>query len=168
MKGAEEGKVEVTLLTPDQWERLREIRLSALKLNPEAFGAKYEDELLLSEQQWRDRFVKEDYLVASINGKDAGTLYIEVLNGDHGATCWIGGCWTDPSYRGNGVMRALFNYIDHHAKEKDWVRQGLGVWIDNLLAIKAYESLGFTFAGEKMPGSRADKFFQHMIRDVSI
>jgi GNAT superfamily N-acetyltransferase len=99
---------------------------------------------------------------------DVGMLYIEVLNGDHGATCWIGGCWTDPSYRGNGVMRALFNYIDHHAKEKDWVRQGLGVWIDNLLAIKAYESLGFTFAGEKMPGSRADKFFQHMIRDVSI
>ena len=88
MTGAEQGKVEVTLLTPDQWERLREIRLSALKLNPEAFGAKYEDELLLSEQQWRDRFVKEDYLVASINGKDAGTLYIEVLNGDHGATCW--------------------------------------------------------------------------------
>ncbi|CAB5050342.1 unannotated protein [freshwater metagenome] len=65
-------------------------------------------------------------------------------------------------------MRALFNYIDNHSKEKDWVRQGLGVWVDNLLAIKAYESLGFTFAGEKMPGSRAGKFFQHMIRDVSI
>jgi hypothetical protein len=36
------------------------------------------------------------------------------------------------------------------------------------LAIKAYESLGFTFAGEKMPGRREGKFFQHMIRDVSI
>ncbi len=143
MKGAEQGKVEVTLLTPDQWERLREIRLSALKLNPEAFGAKYEDELLLSEQQWRDRFVKEDYLVASINGKDAGTLYIEVLNGDHGATCWIGGCWTDPIYRGNGVMRALFNYIDDHALEKDWVRQGLGVWVDNLVGKRNYINEGF-------------------------
>jgi GNAT superfamily N-acetyltransferase len=95
-------------------------------------------------------------------------LYIEVLKGDHGATCWIGGCWTDPIYRGNGVMRALFNYIDDCALEKDWKRQGLGVWVDNLLAIKAYESLGFTFAGEKMPGRREGKFFQHMIRDVSI
>jgi len=27
--------------------------------------------------------------------------------------------------------------------------------------------LGFTFAGEKMPGSREGKFFQHMVRDFS-
>ena len=95
-------------------------------------------------------------------------LYIEVLKGDHGATCWIGGCWTDPISRGNGVMRALFNYIDSHAQEKGWIRQGLGVWVDNLIAINSYKSLGFTFAGEKMPGSREGKFFQHMIRDVSV
>lgn len=166
MNGAEQGKVEVTLLTPDQWKRLREIRLSALKLNPEAFGAKYEDELLFSEQQWRDRFVKEDYLVASINGKDAGTLYIEVLNGDHGATCWIGGCWTDPKFRGNGVMRALFEFIDKNNVSKGWQRQGLGVWVHNQIAIKAYNSVGFAVAGEKMAStSRPGDFFQHMIRD---
>jgi len=161
-------KVEVALLSQDEWERLKAIRIRALIENPEAFGAALVEVEAQSREVWLKLFEKEDYLVASINGMDVGMLYIEVLNGDHGATCWIGGCWTDPSYRGNGVMRALFNYIDHHAKEKDWVRQGLGVWIDNLLAIKAYESLGFTFAGEKMPGSRADKFFQHMIRDVSI
>ena len=161
-------KVEVALLSQDEWERLKAIRIRALIENPEAFGANLEEVQAQSKDVWLKLFEKEDYLVASINSVDVGMLYIEVLNGDHGATCWIGGCWTDPSYRGNGVMRALFNYIDHHAKEKDWVRQGLGVWIDNLLAIKAYESLGFTFAGEKMPGSRADKFFQHMIRDVSI
>ena len=159
-------KVEVFPLVPDEWERLRAIRIRALIENPEAFGAALVEVEAQSREAWLKLFEKEDYLVASINGMDVGMLYIEVLNGDHGATCWIGGCWTDPSYRGNGVMRALFNYIDHHAKEKDWVRQGLGVWIDNLLAIKAYKSLGFTFAGEKMPGSREGKFFQHMIRVV--
>jgi ribosomal protein S18 acetylase RimI-like enzyme len=65
-------------------------------------------------------------------------------------------------------MRALFNYIDKHAQQKGWRRQGLGVWVDNSVAIDAYKSLGFTFAGEKMPGSREGKFFQHMIRDVAI
>ena len=161
-------KVEVALLSQGEWERLKAIRIRALIENPEAFGANLEEVQAQSKDVWLKLFEKEDYLVASINGMDVGMLYIEVLNGDHGATCWIGGCWTDPIYRGNGVMRALFNYIDDHALEKDWKRQGLGVWVDNLLAIKAYESLGFTFAGEKMPGSRADKFFQHMIRDVSI
>ena len=39
--------------------------------------------------------------------------------------------------------------------------------VDNLVAINSYKSLGFTFAGEKMPGSREGKFFQHMVRDFS-
>ena len=159
-------KVEVALLSQNEWERLKAIRIRALIENPEAFGANLEEVQAQSKEVWLKLFEKEDYLVASINGVDVGMLYIEALKGDHGATCWIGGCWTDPIYRGSGVMRALFNYIDNHAQEKDWVRQGLGVWIDNLLAIKAYKSLGFTFAGEKMPGSREGKFFQHMIRVV--
>jgi GNAT superfamily N-acetyltransferase len=159
--------VEVSLLGSDQWERLRAIRIRALRENPEAFGADLNEVEMRSKEDWIRDYAKEDYLVASINGVDVGMLYIEVLNGDHGATCWIGGCWTDPTYRGKGVMRALFNFIDENASEKNWIRQGLGVWTDNFLAIKAYEYLGFIFAGEKMPGSREGKFFQHMVRDSS-
>jgi len=161
------NKVKVSLITQNEWKRLKEIRLRALIENPEAFGDNLADAMKLSESDWLKYYEKNDYLVASINGKDIGMLYIEVLNGDHGATCWIGGCWTDPNFRGSGVMRALFNYIDLNGEVNGWQRQGLGVWIDNLPAIYAYKSLGFTFAGEKMPGSREGKFFQHMIRDIS-
>ena len=160
--------VEVSLLRKDEWERLRAIRIRALTSNPEAFGADLHEVQTRTKDGWLKDYDKEDYLVASIDGADVGMLYIEVLNGDHGATCWIGGCWTDPAYRGKGLMRALFNYIDSHAKEKDWTRQGLGVWTDNFSAINAYEYLGFAFAGEKMPGSREGKFFQHMIRNTSL
>ncbi len=92
-------KASVAILSSDHWQRLKEIRLRALKSNPEAFGPKYEEELAHDETTWRKRFIKEDYLLASINQIDVGMLYIEVLKGDHGATCWIGGGWTDPSYR---------------------------------------------------------------------
>ena len=162
------NSVEVSLLSKNEWERLRDIRLRALKENPEAFGADFNEVQSRTKDDWLKDYNKEDYLVASINGADVGMLYIEVLNGDHGATCWIGGCWTDPAYRGKGVMRALFNYIDKHAVAKNWTRQGLGVWTDNYAAIKAYEFLGFTFAGEKMPGSREGKFFQHMVRNTPV
>lgn len=158
----------VSLLSRGEWERLKSIRLRALKDNPEAFGADYKEVESRSREDWLKDYNKEDYLVASINGVDVGMLYIEVLKGDHGATCWIGGCWTDSTFRGKGVMRALFNYIDKHAQAKGWIRQGLGVWVDNLGAINAYKSLGFTFAGEKIPGSRAGKYFQHMVRDTAI
>ena len=38
-------KASVAILSSDQWQRLRDIRLRALKSNPEAFGPKYEEEL---------------------------------------------------------------------------------------------------------------------------
>jgi GNAT superfamily N-acetyltransferase len=159
-------QIEVSLLTPDQWERLKQIRIRALTANPEAFGAKLHEVISQPKEDWLKLYEKEDYLVASSAGIDVGMLYIEVLKGDHGATCWIGGCWTDPDYRGIGVMRSLFDYIDKHASQKGWQRQGLGVWADNLLAINSYKSLGFSFAGEKMLGDISGKYFQHMIRDV--
>ncbi len=166
MNPSNESKINVTLLNPDSWTRLRDIRLRALKENPEAFGATHAEESKLAEQGWRDRFKKEDYLIGSIEEEDVGTLYIEVLKGDHGATCWIGGCWTDPIYRGFGVMKSLFEYIDLHSNEKGWQRQGLGVWVHNQNAIKAYEAIGFSVAGQKMAStSRPGSYFQHMVRD---
>ena len=159
-------KIEVSLLIPDEWERLKQIRIRALTANPEAFGAKLTKVMSQPKDDWLKLYEKEDYLIASSGGVDVGMLYIEVLKGDHGATCWIGGCWTDPDFRGIGVMRSLFNYIDDHASEKGWQRQGLGVWADNLVAINSYKSLGFAFAGEKILGDTSGKYFQHMVRDL--
>jgi GNAT superfamily N-acetyltransferase len=159
-------KIEVSLLIPDEWERLKQIRIRALTANPEAFGAKSTEVMSQPKDDWLKLYEKEDYLIASSGGVDVGMLYIEVLKGDHGATCWIGGCWTDPDFRGIGVMRSLFNYIDDHASEKGWQRQGLGVWADNLVAINSYKSLGFAFAGEKILGDTSGKYFQHMVRDL--
>jgi GNAT superfamily N-acetyltransferase len=94
-------------------------------------------------------------------------LSVEVLNGDFGATCWIGGCWSDPRFRGKGLMRAMFAYIDE--QEKDWKIQGLGVFTDNYSAIAAYEKLGFVKMGDDTASTRQPgKFYQRMIRNPKI
>ena len=153
-------------LHADDWARLRDIRLRALIDSPHAYGGTYEIESAFNEDRWRFEFAKQAFVIASLDGVDAAMMYVENLEGDFGATCWIGGCWSDPGYRGIGVMRSLFNYIDNHSSEKGWQRQGLGVWADNLVAINSYKSLGFTFAGEKMLGDTSGKYFHHMVRDV--
>ena len=156
----------VDLLSADDWQRLREVRLQALKSDPEAFGGNFEKESQLSENEWRKRFDKEDYLVVSLDERDVGMLYIEVLDGDHGATCWIGGCWTNPDVRGRGAMRAMLDFIDRNSIAKEWTRQGLGVWDENKSAISAYLSLGFEYAGELIPSSaNPNKYFRHMVRN---
>ena len=153
-------------LVPDEWERLRDIRLRSLKENPEAFGARLEIVSAFTESQWRDEFSKLTHLVATTNQVDISTMTIEILEGDFGATCWIGSCWSDPIFRGIGALRAMFEYLDQHADTRGWSKQGLGVWIDNDSAITAYEKLGFVAMGEPQESTRKPgKFYQRMIRE---
>jgi len=155
------------LITPNEWQRLRTIRLKALTESGHAFGGTFEAESAEDETTWRLKFEKNDFLIASVDGADAGMLYIEVLKGDFGATCWIGGCWSDPQFRGKGLMRAMFTYIDE--QDKDWKVQGLGVWTDNYNAIAAYEKLGFVKMGEDTASTRKPgKFYQRMIRKSAV
>jgi GNAT superfamily N-acetyltransferase len=157
----------VELLTPDQWQRVRAIRLRALEESGYAFGGTFEVESAEDEAMWRLKFEKNDFLIASVAGVDAAILYIEVLKGDFGATCWIGGCWSDPQFRGKGLMRAMFTFIDE--QEKDWKVQGLGVWTDNFSAIAAYEKLGFVKMGDDTASTRQPgKFYQRMIRKSAV
>ena len=156
--------VVVQEIAANEWQRLRAIRLKALTESGYAFGGTFKTESAEDEATWRLKFEKNDFLIASVDGVDVAILYIEVLKGDFGATCWIGGCWSDPQFRGKGLMRALFTFIDQ--QEKDWKIQGLGVFTDNYNAIAAYEKLGFVKMGEDTESTRKPGlFYQRMIRN---
>ena len=152
-------------LHADDWARLRDIRLRALIDSPHAYGGTYENESAFNEDRWRFEFAKQAFVIASVDDVDAAMMYVENLEGDFGATCWIGGCWSDPNFRGVGLMRAMFEFLDKQARSRDWLVQGLGVWTDNELAITAYEKLGFVEMGGPQPSTRQPgKFYQAMIR----
>ena len=154
-------------LSPDEWSRLREIRLASLLESPEAFGSSYEREIAFTEKEWRELFNLNSYLVASIDGKDIAMMFLERLRGDFGATCWVGGCWSNPQYRGIGALRSMFDYVDSVKDQKGWQIQGLGVFIVNESAIAAYEKLGFKAMGEVQESTRRPgNFYQRMIRGL--
>ena len=154
-------------LSPDDWSRLREIRLASLLESPEAFGSSYEREIAFSEKEWRELFNLNSYLVASIDGKDIAIMFLEKLRGDFGATCWVGGCWSNPQYRGIGALRSMFDYVDSVKDQRGWQIQGLGVFIVNESAITAYEKLGFKAMGEVQESTRRPgNFYQRMIRGL--
>lgn len=159
------NSISVAEILPHDWRRLRDLRLASLQESASAFGGNYDDEKLLDESAWRAKFEKLRFLVACVNEIDAAIMSIENLVGDFGATCWVGGCWVDPQFRGLGLMRQLFFYVDQNADKNDWKIQGLGVWTDNEVAINAYLALGFLKAGEEIPSTRhPGKSYVRMIR----
>jgi len=155
-------------LTENEWQRYRDIRLAALEHDSQAFGGNLEAERAFTEAEWRDRARKYLGLVAVRSGMDVGFMTVENLAGDFGATCWIGSCWVDSKFRNEGALRTLFNFVDQHAADRDWLVQGLGVWIDNYGAIAAYEKLGFIQVGGPQASTRRPGYFyQRMIRSLS-
>ena len=163
------GQIQVELLTAEQWARAKELRLASLRDSAHAFGGNLETESALSESEWRANFEKLNYIVASVDGIDSAIMTVENLKGDFGATAWVGGCWSSPEHRGVGLLRAMMKFVDEHAQEKGWQRQGLGVWEDNYPAIAAYEKLAFIAMGEPKLSTRvANKFYIRMIRDAAI
>ena len=149
----------------EDWNRLRDLRLASLHDSAEAFGGNLDEEKLFTQAHWREKFGKLRYLVASVDEVDAGVMSIENLNGDFGAICWVGGCWTDPRFRGKGLMRLMFTYLDSRAVLNDWTIQGLGVWADNQLAINAYTALGFVKIGQEIASTKhPGKSYIRMIR----
>jgi RimJ/RimL family protein N-acetyltransferase len=162
------SQIHVELLTAEHWFRVRDLRLASLRDSPHAFGGNLEIESAQSESEWRAKFENLHHVVASVDGIDGAIMTIENLAGDFGARAWIGGCWSSPEFRGVGLLRAMFKFVDEHAQEKGWQRQGLGVWEDNYSAIAVYERLGFVAMGEPKLSTRiADKFYIRMIRDAA-
>lgn len=161
--------VAVEELSPNDWQRLRDIRLAALRSDGHAFGGNLEAESQMTETEWQSKFEIITGLVAVLNGIDIGFMLVENLKGDFGTTCWVGSCWVGSEHRRKGALRALFDYVDAVHEERDWGIQGLGVWIDNEGAITAYEKLGFTQIGEPQESTRkSGLYYQRMIRKPAL
>lgn len=154
-------------LSLGDWQRLRDIRLASLLDTPEAYGERYEVVVEFGQDQWLERMSHLTFLIAVLDDKDSAIMSVEELQGDFGATIWLGGCWVAPEFRGQGIMKAMIGYVDSVAQQRGWHRQGLGVWHDNYAAIAAYERLGFVKLGDLQESTRKPgMYFQRMFRDT--
>ena len=65
---------QVELLTHDDWDQLRHIRLTALNDSPHAFLSTYARELSYGEQEWRTEFARGEWsLAVKPSGPHQGT-----------------------------------------------------------------------------------------------
>jgi ribosomal protein S18 acetylase RimI-like enzyme len=141
-------------LTEDDWELLRDVRLTALAESPDAFESTHAQEAAFGEEQWRGRisgpavlfFAHEDPEPA-VSTAPAGLAGVYAEDG----TADLISMWVRPSARGLGVGEALVTAAASWAMAHDFGALYLWVTESNASARRLYERCGFTPTGERRP-----------------
>ncbi len=133
---------------PDGWERVRAIRLRALREDPDAFGTTLAQDAVRPPEVWRERLAggaTATFLVRSA-GADVGLAVGSPFRGREGAA-GLFAMWVAPEARGKGVGDRLVEAVVLWARSIGYERVLLEVADENAAAIKLYERHGFAPTG---------------------
>jgi ribosomal protein S18 acetylase RimI-like enzyme len=135
------------VLTEDDWELWRALRLEALAEAPYAFSSRLDDWSSAPEERWRARLRGPDVLnlVASVDGRPAGMA--SGVPGDEPDTVEVISMWIDPATRGCGVADTLVRTIERWAGDRGALTLRLGVFELNARARALYARLGLVVVG---------------------
>jgi RimJ/RimL family protein N-acetyltransferase len=159
--------IEIVTATADHVDRLRALRLAALKDTPDAFGAKYEDEVIKPISEWQDRLKNTHWCFVVADGVDVGLLAVDRAEKDRNSDCWLSSWWIKDALRGSGISKSMLTWLEQLCRENNWKKIGLGVWPENIRAITAYKKLGFTQVDALLPSrSIPGLMYLPMYRDV--
>jgi len=143
--------VDVDELDPEDWRTWRDLRLEALQDTPIGFGRTYEQELLLTEEDWRRGGPRPGVRLLAYDGdRPIG------MAGGFRDEAWVPvlfAVYVTPSARGGEVVGALVDRVAQWCAPDGLV---LDVHVDNHRARRAYEKLGFALTGETTPGGGID------------
>jgi len=160
-------KLNLDKATTDDFKRLKNLRLSALKDSPNAFGAKYSDLKDRPDNYWQQLIKVSNWCLVSADGLDIALLAVDKADKDRKSDCWLSNWWIDENYRGKGVSKVMAEWVYNLCREKGWQKIGLGVWPDNKNAIAVYLKLGFELANGLMPSrSIPGLMYQPMYKSI--
>ncbi|MFV0298383.1 MAG: GNAT family N-acetyltransferase [Hyphomicrobiaceae bacterium] len=148
--------------------QLRQLRLSALREMPEAFGAGLHDECGRSPDFWSSWISESPPFGAFIDGEAlgmAGFWRETQANLRHRGR--LGAMYVSPVLRGQGVAGALIDAVLSHART--CVEQvHLIVNRDNELAVRFYQQAGFVVCGCEPRGHKCGEVYRDALLMVNM
>ncbi len=146
--------LEIRAARPDEWPRVRDLRLRALADAPDAFGSLLETERGYGEGDWHGWIDGWDgsvnHLVVAID--DGAWLGMAVGSHEDGTDhIHVYGMWVEPSSRRRSLGSALVEAVFGWARGRGVARVELGVTESNPGAVAFYRRLGFEDTGNRTP-----------------
>ena len=137
-------------LRPADAEAYHRVRLESLRLHPEAFGASYEEEVLLTPQQVIDKLsVPRITRFGGFAGGDlVGLAGLQIRSGlkeQHKA--YLFSMYVDAAHRGTDLAKRLVDAVIAGAREQAAVVIHLSVTMGNAPAQRFYRRMGFSVYG---------------------
>jgi RimJ/RimL family protein N-acetyltransferase len=129
--------------------RLRELRLSALERNPEAFGSTYAGDAAQPVAWWQrwasaseDGVSERTFVLVDSQDRWLGMAFAR-FRGEKPGVAWLGGMSTSPEARGRGAALLLCRACIRWLTDRGADELMLTVVVGNDVALRAYETAGF-------------------------
>ena len=129
-------------------ERLRAIRLRALRDEPDAFGSTLAEVAARPAESWSEQLSTLPTFVAVREDQDAGLVRF-APDDECTETGWLISMWVSPENRGQGIGSALIDAVIDLAACTGIARLALDVGNDNMSAMSLYATKGFEATGEE-------------------
>jgi GNAT superfamily N-acetyltransferase len=143
---------EVRHARPKDWERLKAIRLRALRDSPDAFCTTYDEAAALHDRVWIERSSTDPEEGASasflaLDGDEGVGLAVGVLCDDHRLD--VVSVFVIPSYRGTGIAHELMDVVEDWGRRRGSCIAVLDVEASNRRAGSFYANLGYLPTGRR-------------------
>lgn len=148
--------MEVRLVREDEGRRVRDFRLRALSIDPDAFASRYAEEASRPEAHWDERarlVAKAEHavtFVAEAEGVWVGMVF-GFLEGADPDTVDLAGLWVEPNARHQGIGHELLEAVIAWARKLGSRQVRLWVTANQADAHSLYKDEGFEETGRRQP-----------------
>jgi len=137
-------------ITPDLWEKYKEIRLKGLKEDPHAFGRSYDEEVIFPKEKWIERSNNPYNFMAIEGDVPLGTAGVYFVDEAGEKIANIVGVFVAKEARGKNIGSKLISSILNKLRQgEEFKKVRLNVNKDQEVAIGLYQKFGFEVVGEE-------------------
>lgn len=168
----------IVKLKIEDWQAYKDIRLEALKTEPQAFGASYEGNAQKPDEYWRGRLEdaargeKSWLLFAKANDRLIGMIGAfaeDVGDSVEPHSAEIISVYVTPAERGKGAAKALMTAILQELSQKKTIRTVvLAVNVHQIPAIQLYKCFGFQITGKRNEQSGDGAYHQGYLMERTL